>query len=122
LAQLQKQFALWIFNSNFVLNLNLHPKGKLFTMIQATDMQSLENFESREGSFWYFAYPSKFEIRKCLSSELGPPGFGPAGDEKREEKRLLELRQDRDWLERQKMKIRGEKFLGERQQMDRVSK
>jgi hypothetical protein len=32
LAQIQKQFASWTFNSNCVPNLNLLPKGTLFIM------------------------------------------------------------------------------------------
>jgi hypothetical protein len=65
LAQIQKQFACWIFNSIF-LNLNLLPKGKLFIMIQATLIQNLERFRAREGSFEYFTNRSKFENLKTV--------------------------------------------------------
>jgi hypothetical protein len=50
-VQIQTQFATRIFNSKFVWNLNLLPKGTLFLMLQYIIVQSLVNCGDQKAGF-----------------------------------------------------------------------
>jgi hypothetical protein len=61
-----------VFNSNSVLILNLHPKGKLFIGSQYTRMQSLEIFAVAEEGILYFANLLQFGNFENVLYRAGP--------------------------------------------------
>jgi hypothetical protein len=63
-VQIQTQFASRIFNSNYVWNLNIITKGKLFLMLQYMILESLVTFEITEGWIFQFRNSAPLEILK----------------------------------------------------------